>query len=434
MRAWAWVEARLLAAGETLTNPTAMAAALALAVILSGASTAAAQTAEIVIDAETGAVLHERRSGETRRPASLTKLMTLYLTFEALRDRRLTLDRELVASQRAAAAPATHLGLRRGERITVRDAIRAAAIRSANDAAVVLAEAIGGTEENFARMMTERARALGMRDTSFGNASGLPHRRNQTTARDMARLVRALIRDFPAQYAVFSERRMRWGEGSRRNTNRLLGREPGVDGVKTGYTRRAGWCLASSAVRSGRRVIVVYLGGPTRIARDARVADLLDRGFERLPDRPAPLAPALAMRPAPAPNRMTDADAATVITWGPATPPAGERPDLAALAPAPSGARRWAIQLGAFGAPETARRELERLTDRHAPALRGAFHSVEAIEVETSGGEARRVWRVRFTGYDETDARSACRSIESSGDLCALVPPSGWPIPFASRG
>ena len=231
------------------------------------------------MEAGTGRVLHARGADQSRQPASIAKVMTLFLVFDALDAGRLGEGQTLKVSRRAASQPATRLGLRAGTTMTVRNAMRAVAVKSSNDAAVVLAEKLAGDERRFAALMTAKARAIGMRGTVFGNATGLPDRRTRTTARDIATLSRAILRAHPGRYALFGRRAIRWNDRSMASHNHLLGRVTGVDGIKTGYTARAGYTLAASAKRGGRRLIAVVLGAPTGRARDDRVGALLERGF-----------------------------------------------------------------------------------------------------------------------------------------------------------
>lgn len=261
------------------------AAALALSAVLSAPAAPAAAgpgAAEIVVDAESGRVLHARAADRLRRPASIAKVMTLFLVFDALDAGRLRLDQRLTVSRRAASQVPTRLALRAGSTITVRDAMRAVAVKSANDAAVVLAEKLGGDERRFAELMTAKARKLGMTNTVFGNASGLPDKRTWTTARDISKLARAVLRTHPDRYALFGRRALVWKDRSYPNHNRLLGRVTGVDGIKTGYTVEAGFTLAASAKRAGRRVVAVALGFPSGQARDDRVGALIEDGFSKV--------------------------------------------------------------------------------------------------------------------------------------------------------
>ncbi len=249
--------------------------------------------AAIVMDARTNEVLLEDQADEARFPASLTKMMTLYMLFEALERGELTMDTRMTASRNAARQPPSRLGLgctrRRGcDSITVEQAIRALVVQSANDVAVLVAERLGGSEARFAANMTSRARELGLTDTRFANASGLPDARHRTNARDMAILAQALWRDFPEHYHVFQTPNFSWRRNHGRNHNRLLGQIEGVDGIKTGYTRASGFNLATMAERNGQRVIVVVLGGETAAARDAQVAYLVEGAYEEYARRETP--------------------------------------------------------------------------------------------------------------------------------------------------
>lgn len=266
--------------------------ALGVAVILGGLiggiadpATAGPVYADIVVDYKTGEILRSRNADQKTYPASLAKMMTLMLAFEALDKKQLSLNQKLKASARAASMPATNLSLRRGSTITVEQAILALVIRSANDAAVVLAEAIGGSEARFAQLMTAKARRLGMNNTVFRNASGLPNEGQVTTARDMARLGIALIRDYPHYYHYFSRTSFRYAGRSYSSHNRILGWYKGADGLKTGFIRKSGFNLVTSATRNGRRLVGVVLGGPTASARDGQMGAILDQSFASFASR-----------------------------------------------------------------------------------------------------------------------------------------------------
>lgn len=231
----------------------------------------------LVVDAGTGSILYEDAAEAPRYPASLAKMMTLYLLFETVREGKLTLDSGLAVSQNAASRPPAKIGVRAGTAITVREAAQALAIRSANDVATVVAENISGSEEAFVDTMNARARALGMNRTRFANASGLPEPGAVTTARDMARLASALRVRFPQYAALFRTTEFEYGGQSYKATNKLLGKVPGVDGMKTGYTRASGFHLVSTVEWGGRRLIVVVMGGATGRERDAEVTALIER-------------------------------------------------------------------------------------------------------------------------------------------------------------
>lgn len=236
--------------------------------------------AAIVVDATSGEVLYARRADQPRYPASISKVMTTYLVFEALATGRITLDDPVPISRQAANQAPSKLGLRVGDSLTVDQALRVVATKSANDIAVALAEKIGGTEARFAALMTLRAQELGMTNTRFVNASGLPDTRQISTARDIAILSRAVLRDYPQYYYFFSQKSIVFRGSTINSHNRLMMKMPGVDGIKTGFTNASGYNLAASGVRDGRRLIAVVLGGSSTASRDENVEDLLTAGFD----------------------------------------------------------------------------------------------------------------------------------------------------------
>ncbi|MBM3486204.1 MAG: D-alanyl-D-alanine carboxypeptidase [Alphaproteobacteria bacterium] len=405
-----------------------------------GAVDARAQTqAAIVVDAATGRVVTELNPDELTYPASLTKMMTLYMVFEALEQRRLQLGEPLPVSTYAATRAPSKLGLDPGDTIVLEDAMLGLVTKSANDAAAVIAERLGGSEENFAAMMTRRAHRLGMRDTSFRNASGLPHPEQVTTARDMAILSLAVVRDFPQHYHVFSTESFTYGGRHHGNHNRLMARYYGMDGIKTGYVNASGFNLASSAERNGRRLIAVVMGGPTARVRDSYMEQLLDAAFDRLADpREARLVLAAAdpLKPAVRPLTTRPADVAPiVIRAASADRPAprieaGIAPlslaasELAAIDRAvrgndrkPTAARTaasagkssaaWRVQLASFPTEGAARQAAAKAT-RAVPALAGARTTIERSQVA-----GRTVFKARLSGIAEATARNACRTLKS---------------------
>jgi D-alanyl-D-alanine carboxypeptidase (penicillin-binding protein 5/6) len=251
-----------------------------------GAKPVAAQSGEnvryaaIVVDAQSGEVLFARHADSRRYPASITKMMTLYLAFEALAEGKAHFDDVITVSSHAASQPPSKLGLAAGERITLDDAMHATAVRSCNDMAVAIAEHIAGSEERFAARMTLKAQALGMTQTRYVNANGLPDSRQLTSARDLAILARAIMRDYPQYYRYFGFHDWTYKGREYRNTNGLLRTGEGYDGMKTGFTNASGYNLAASAVRDGRRLITIVLGGRSTASRNAHVAALMDTGFE----------------------------------------------------------------------------------------------------------------------------------------------------------
>ena len=257
--------------------------------VLSHVAAAAAPYAAMVMDARTGEVLHSDNAETRLHPASLTKMMTLYIAFEAVKNGEISLDTQVRISQKAAAEPPSKLGLKAGQKIALRYLIRAAAVKSANDAATAIGEAIEGSEAAFARRMNATAKALGMTRTTFKNAHGLTEAGHMSTARDMTILGRRLLYDYPQYYNIFSRRSTDAGLRQVSNTNtRLLDAYRGADGIKTGYTRAAGFNLVASAQRGNERVIATVFGGKSTVSRNARIAELLDLGFRRAPSS-APL-------------------------------------------------------------------------------------------------------------------------------------------------
>lgn len=322
------------------------------------------QFASIIIDGNSGAVLQATSPDGLRHPASLTKIMTLYLLFERLESGKMKLDTEMPVSQHAADQDPTKLNLRAGQTIRVEDAIKGLVTRSANDAAVVIAEAIAGDEDDFAAMMTRKARALGMSKTVYRNANGLPNDEQVTTARDQATLGRAIQERFPRYYRYFSTTTFNWHGESIRNHNHLLGSVEGVDGIKTGYTRSSGFNLVTSMRRGNRHLIGVVLGGRSGGSRDAIMRNLLAENLEKgatthtvaavterngadastdvadASDTPARAAPQVAAAPAPeiVSSRLASrlsALAAATAAMPPAQPKPEARPTESKIEPAP---------------------------------------------------------------------------------------------------
>ena len=263
-----------------------MIVALAMAVVLGdAASSMAAKSAAIVVDAKTGKVLYSSDANGRRYPASLTKMMTLYLTFEALAKGRISKNTPVPFSARAAAEPPTKLGVKAGRSVSVETAILSMVTKSANDLATALGELLGGSEPDFARMMTAKARQLGMNGTVFRNANGLPDPGQFTTAHDMAMLGIALREHFPQYYGYFSQRSFLYGRQRINGHNRLLGRIKGVDGIKTGYTRASGFNLVSSVSDGNRRLVAVVMGGSSGRSRDNQMAGLINAYMPRASTR-----------------------------------------------------------------------------------------------------------------------------------------------------
>ena len=235
--------------------------------------------ADIVVDVDTGEILHETDSTALRHPASLTKMMTLYLTFQALENERISLDDQMHVSKYATTQEPSKLWLTEGSFITVENAILGLVTKSANDVAVVVAETLGGSVHYFAKIMNKQAKLLGMKDTIYFNPSGLPDNRQVTTARDMAIMAVALMNHYPQFYSYFSTAGFSYAGNYYHNHNKLMQRYEGMDGIKTGFIRASGFNLAASVKRDGKHILAIVFGGKTAQSRDDQVATLLDRSF-----------------------------------------------------------------------------------------------------------------------------------------------------------
>lgn len=391
-------------------------------------SAMAAPYAAYVIDARTGKVLHSRNAETRLHPASLTKMMTLYIVFEAVRRGEISLDDKVTISKNAAAEPPSKLGLRPGQKIALRYLIRAAAVKSANDAATALGEAISGSEAAFARRMNHTAKAMGMTRTTFKNMHGLTQAGHLSTARDMTLLGRHLLYDFPEYYNLFSRVTADAGVRKVSHTNRrFLNDYKGADGIKTGYTRAAGFNLTASAERGNERIIVTVFGGQSTTQRNAKVAELMNLGFRRAPSsaplrKPAP--PVYANIP-DAPGSMPDGQGKTIRlvvavkkslrpqlrpdTQAPALVASAPDPaitnaditaalEAAAIAPAPEPAPEPTVTLAAAEttAIEMALRPKLRSPSSSPSRSKAAVEQEVVTRVSTSGG---RHWGVNVGRY-----------------------------------
>lgn len=450
---------------------------LGLAVLACLPSTALAgrqPPAAIVIDANTGKTLHAQAADARRYPASLTKMMTLYLVFERLQQRRLTLSTPIRFSERAASQQPSKLGLKPGEAITVSNAISALITKSANDVATAVAEHIGGSEHAFARLMTAKARQLGMSQTVFKNASGLPDKNQFTTARDMARLGLALQDHFPRRYKRFAQRRFAYQGRRYKNHNRLLGRFPGTDGIKTGYTRASGFNITTSVRRDGKHLIGVVIGQKSGRVRDTVMRRLLVKALtgasvERRRRRQLQQAPLRVARPRlvaeprpfvrPRPVRPSRSKvklpsrrplqrvrrAQRPLVRQPSTFGAQVARMKARSAPAPTYENRRGqvdrvaspvkpparrplrrsaqtrpnthqVQIGAFFSDAKARDALARAQQRAGPILRG-FQPV-SVRVSSS---PRTIYRARFAGFDLSEAAATCSRLKTMRVDCFVT-------------
>lgn len=372
----------------------AAAALVLLTALVLSPGQAVAKYASLVIDAETGEVLHAVNADTRNYPASLTKMMTLYKMFEAVENGRWSMNTRLRMSARAAGQPPSKLGLKPGQTISVRDAILALSVKSANDIAAAVAENYSGKEWKFAREMTATARRLGMNRTTFRNASGLPHSAQMSTARDMAKLARALLRDFPQYYHFFSRTRFDFGGVSHKTHNKLLLSYDGADGFKTGYIRASGFNLVTSAKRDGRRVIGVVFGANSSSARNRLMAKHLDRAFAELGS-----APVLAKANIPAPAPLPTAPGREEEQGDGDGPPRIVEFDKKS---------RWGIQVGAFAQSEQAENMAMKARNTVPSLLDGGVVSI--VPLTKKNGKV--LHRARVYGLSKRDAYRACKLLE----------------------
>jgi D-alanyl-D-alanine carboxypeptidase len=406
----------------------------------------------IVVDMNSGSILYSQSADLPRYPASLTKMMTLYVLFGYLRAGKVTPTSELVVTPHAASQAPTKLGLKPGATISTSDAVKALVTQSANDAAVTIAENLAGTEENFARVMTDTARSIGMNATTFRNASGLPNEDQITTAHDMATLAAHLIHDYPEYYRVFETRYFTFNGRKYRNHNKLLFGYQGCDGIKTGYTKASGFNLTASVHRRNKHLVAVVLGGKTGGQRDAAMRSLLDRHFAKATDtKPTPAQLLASLVPAPSPPAVqkpaytlapptpvpsaptapaaeastdTPADTATDTEEGDTGDPAEPiKASLTVTEPAPKATIKpskyqgaFQVQVGAFTSEAEAENRLGMVQQRASDLLDGH------MPFTTSFMRADEEWyRARFAGFSRKSAQAACAALKKMSLDCAVM-------------
>ena len=422
--------------------------------------------AAMVMDARSGEILHSENANKRLHPASLTKMMTLYIVFQAVENGEISLDKKVTISRHAASEPPSKLGLRPGQKVQLRYLIRAAAVKSANDAATALGEAIEGSEAAFARRMNRTAKAMGMTRTTFKNAHGLTESGHLSTARDMTILGRHLFYDFPDYYNLFARKTTSAGSKQVRNTNRrFLSQYPGADGIKTGYTRAAGYNLVASANRNGERIITTVFGGRSTTTRNAQVAKLMNLGFERAPrhvklQKPKPPSyiviaranPAInlskSLRPKIRPENKKDNNLIAVNEFksnillalklaqtvdNSLENPSGEYTNISFnSSPEPaykietvkyprtisrltsSGQRDWGIDIGTFPNRFTADKMLIKTALSEMMSLEGSLRKV----VQNKNG-----YRATFLGLSENKAGQACKRLRNRNITCEIISP-----------
>jgi D-alanyl-D-alanine carboxypeptidase len=450
-----------------------------LSVALAAHASAAVPFSSLAIDARTGKILAGTNADAPRHPASLTKMMTLYLLFQDIKAGRIKLSTPLIVSRRASLMAPSKMGLKPGNTITVETAIKALVIKSANDVASTVAENLGGSEANFAARMTRTARAMGMTRSTFVNASGLPDGRQWTTARDMATLGLRLQRDFPQYYPYFKMTAFTYKGRTIRTHNRLLGRFAGTDGIKTGYIRASGFNLVTSAKRGDRRIVGVVLGGKSTGSRNSYMMAMLNSVFPKCTNGTVIAAAAGSSAGAINPDAAEKPKAKTMLaSAGAAEMPAAVETDAAPIessvpeqdtrvleakmgdaadlgteepedganaevaevsapqlpeklpfqvkAPAAGGSttivasvdNAWAIQVGAFPAKEAADQKLEQVLAENAGMLAGK----PALTIEAPSNKGK-VYRARFSGFTQGAAKDACKKLSRKGLACVPMSP-----------
>ncbi|MEM8936213.1 MAG: D-alanyl-D-alanine carboxypeptidase [Pseudomonadota bacterium] len=433
-----------------------IAVAFAASLAVAGQASANSKYAAYVVHAESGDVFFDRYSTKRRYPASLTKMMTLYLLFEALEDGELTLTSKLPVSKRAAGQPPSKLGVRSGNTIPVEAAIHALVVKSANDVAVVVAEKLAGSEWRFAQEMTTKARSLGMYRTVFRNASGLPNTKQITTARDMAILGQRVQQDFPQYFHYFSTKKFTYGGRTYSTHNSLVKTYAGADGIKTGYTNRSGYNLVTTADKNGNRLIGVVLGGRSGYTRDRHMRQILNNAFAAIAKNPRRVS--ALHRNTPTPSIKPTALAALAkkkqavalaAAPTPSVKPAPSASDdvLGALIAAADtddfnefesyrmarasraidylgeGDRdseddglNWDVQIGAYSSKTLAQKELERAVKRGG--LSDSARSVSPSRQDSG----QTLFRARLTSLTEIEAAATCAHLQDKGVSCFVVP------------
>ena len=416
--------------------------------------------ASIVVDAETGKVLRARYANKKLYPASLTKIMTLYMAFDALSRGQVRLNDRITVSKHAAGMVPSKLNLPVGSSIKVEDAIYALVTKSANDVAAALGEHLAGSEWAFANKMTAKAKSLGMKDTTFKNASGLPNTDQKTTARDMAILARALIYNHPQYYHYFSTKNFKYRGNNYKNHNKLLTSYEGMDGIKTGYIHASGFNLVGSAVRDNRRLVAVVFGGRSGTTRNSHMSEILDEGFalaRKLP--PTKLAAARVPKPESKPditrivlaslkatslqdkpkvanfsNNNNSPRIDEMLGQGDVDPKAATRLETGLLAIAAHtgrraeingvgqfgesenmGGNRWAVQIGAYSSEKISDQAISVASKSLPPEIK---NNIRLTSLPLTTG-SRTIYRARMEGFDESQAQKACAYLRN----CMVIAP-----------
>ncbi len=350
-------------------------------IIITFSSDLIAKKAAIVVDFQTSEVLFEANADTKNYPASLTKIMTLYIVFDYIKKGKLDYQDEMLVSSTAASRSPSKLYLEKGSTIKVRDAVNALIIKSANDVATVVSEKISGSEREFAKLMTKYAKDLGMSSTTFKNASGLPNRAQLTTARDMYKLSYALIKNFPEEYKLFSQTSFKWKGKVYKTHNKLMLKYDGADGIKTGYIKASGFQLAFSAVRKNKRVIGIYFGGDTGKQRNDRLKFYMDTAFNKL-------------------NIENSIVKKVEITKDSKKQSSVYK-------------NNYSIVVGTFKYRKNAEKQIKLIKSKY-PVTTNSKES-KVVFIEVSG---KKLYESRFTDFSKKDAYAACRRLAKYGRDC----------------
>ena len=352
---------------------------LFLLIFLSFSIEVHAKKAAIVIDFDTKEVLFEKNADTRNYPASLTKIMTLYIVFDYIKKGKLNFDDEMLVSSLAASRSPSKLYLKTGSKIKIKDAVNALIIKSANDVATVISEKISGSEREFAKLMTKYARELGMNSTTFKNASGLPNRAQLTTARDISKLSYALIKNFPEEYKLFSKTSFSWNGKVYKSHNKLMLSYDGADGIKTGYIKASGFQLAFSAVRNNKRLIGVYFGGDTGKQRNDRLKIYMNSAFKKLNIEDSDM------------KKEVKKDKKKIII----------------------NKNSYSIVVGTFKYKKNAEKQIRLIKNKYPKTTNDKQSQVVFIEVS-----GKKLYESRFNNFSKKDAYMACKRLAKYGRDC----------------
>ncbi len=373
-----------------------------------------AKYASLIINESTGKIYYQKNANTMNYPASLTKIMTIYIIFDNLKKNKIKMDTKFLVSKNASSKPPSKLGLNEGDKISVKNSILALVTKSANDVATVVAENIGKTEKNFAKNMTNMAKKLGMNKTIFKNASGLPNRGQLSTAKDMAKLAIAIRKNFPQFFYFFKKKSFTYKGIEYRNHNNLLGSFRGTDGIKTGYTSASGFNLVASVERNGQRIIGIVFGGKTARKRDRHMISLLNKYFVTKANKPL----VRMAKPSELPSNRPPVIIAERVIEVPKIKPQ-KRMIMNTLY---DDSDDWFVQIGAYNNRLNAHKAAKKARHAAPEQLGNLPASLQKIPFKTDKKSIKSLWRVRFVELAENQARSVCAELWASGLGCIPLP------------